>query len=119
MNCPNCNKEMKDKSYWYYGLGDYDMDYPSTLHEEHCCNSCNIKYVNGEWIIPKKYERATEKQVKCVHFICRELGIHYEPLFKRKTWEFINKYLDAAKQSNNAKFKCWCEDNFDWLPEYY
>lgn len=24
--CPNCNKEMKDTSYWYYGLGDWDMD---------------------------------------------------------------------------------------------
>lgn len=119
MNCPNCNFPMRDKSYWYYGIGDWDMDYPSTLHEEYCCNSCHIKYVDGEWIIPKKYERATEKQVKCAYFICRELGLHYEPLFKRKTWEFINKYLDAAKESSNTNFECWCEDNSDWLPEYY
>lgn len=119
MKCPNCDKEMKDKSYWYYGIGDWDMDYPATLHEECYCADCDIKWVNGEWTIPKRYEPPTEKQIKCVRFICRELGMNYEPLLKRKTWEFINKYLDDAKQSWETNFECWCEDNSDWLPEYY
>lgn len=119
MNCPNCDKEMKEKSYWYYGIGDWDMDYPATLHEEYCCIDCSIKWINGEWIIPKRYERATDKQIKCANFICRELGINYEPLFKRKTWEFINKHLDDAKRSREISFECWCEDNSDWLPEYF
>jgi hypothetical protein len=110
---------MKDKSYWYYGLGDWDMDYPATLHEEHICVNCNIEYLNGDWNIPEKYHRATDKQIKCVNFICRELGINYEPLLKQKTWEFINKYLNDAKQSRDASFECWCEENSDWLPEYF
>ena len=62
MKCPNCNKEMKDESYWYYGLGSWDMDYPDQLHEEYCCSNCNIKLVNGEWTIPKSII-ATEKQL--------------------------------------------------------
>ena len=62
---------------------------------------------------------ATDKQIKCASFICRELGMNYEPLLKRRTWEFINKYLDDAKQSWETSFECWCEDNSDWLPEYY
>ena len=123
MNCPNCNKEMKDNSYWYYGLGSWDMDYPDVLHEEYCCPDCRIKYINGEWAIPKKFARATYKQVKCANFICRELGLRFEPILKAKTWKFINTYLDAAKLSNRLRrdnnFRDWCEDNMEWLPEYF
>jgi hypothetical protein len=75
--------------------------------------------MNGEWIVPKKYARATDKQVKCANFICRELGMDYEPILKSKTWKFINTYLEAAKQSRRASFECWCDDNYDWLPEYF
>lgn len=119
MNCPNCSKEMEDKSYWYYGISDWDMDYPATLYEEYLCNECHIKYKNNEWDIPKEYERATDKQIRCANFICSELGIDYEPLLKKKTWEFIDKYLDDAKQSRAVSFEHWCEDNSDWLPEYF
>jgi hypothetical protein len=119
MKCPNCSKEMENKSYWYYGLGDWDMDYPATYHEEHLCADCDIKYVNGKWDIPNKFERATDKQIKCVRFICKELGINYEPLLKRKTWKFIHKYLEAAKISKRTSVECWCEENSDWLPEYF
>lgn len=28
MKCPNCNEEMQDKGYSYYGLGEWDCDYP-------------------------------------------------------------------------------------------
>lgn len=119
MICPNCDKEMKDKSYYYYGISDWDMDYPATYHEEYWCNDCRIRYMNEEWTIPKKFERATDRQIKCVKFINRELGTGYEPLLKRKTWEFINKHLDAAKQSRETNFECWCEENSDWLPEYF
>ena len=119
MNCPNCNKEMKDKSYWYYGISDWDMDYPATLHEEYWCSDCRIKYINEEWVIPKVFERATERQVRCAEFINRELGTGYEPLLKKQTWEFINKHIEEAKQSWQANFECWCDENSDWLPEYF
>ena len=119
MNCPNCNKEMKDKSYWYYGISDWDMDYPATLHKEYCCLDCGIEFVGSSWIIPPKYELATDKQKNCVKFINRELGMNFNPLLKRNSWEFINSYLDDARQSRDTKFECWCEDNSDWLPEYF
>lgn len=123
MDCPNCEKIMIDKSYWYYGIGSWDMDYPDVLHEEYYCRCCRIKYVNGEWFIPDEIGRATYKQIRCANFICRELGISFEPIIKTKTWEFINTYLDAAKQNNKqrryANFRDWCEDNMDWLPEYF
>ena len=53
MKCINCQTEMKDKSYWYYGIGSWDMDYPDTLHEEHRCPNCKYKYINGEWKKPR------------------------------------------------------------------
>ena len=123
MNCPNCNKEMKDDSYWDYGIGSWDMDYPDVFHEKYKCKDCRIEYINGEWIVPKKFERATYKQVKCANFICNELGMKFEPVLKMQTWKFINTYLDKAKHDNkqrrDANFRDWCEDNMDWLPEYY
>lgn len=119
MNCPQCNKEMKDKSYWYYGIGDWDMDYPATLHEEHICYNCGIKHVNGEWIVPKKYDRATDKQIKCVNFINRQLGSNFEPILKSSTWRFIKENLDKAQTIWDNTFSDWCEENSDWLPEYF
>ena len=121
MDCPNCNKEMKDKSYMYYSIGAWDMDYPDACHEEYWCSSCRIKWINGEWIIPKKYERATEKQVKCVNFICRELGLNFEPVLKTKTWEFINTYMNKAKNSKagrNSSYEYY-DDYYDWYPEEF
>ena len=119
MVCPNCNKEMEDKTYWYYGISDWDMDYPATAHDEYWCPDCRIKYINGEWFVPKGIERATYKQIKCVEFINRELRTNYKPLLKNKTWKFIHDNLEDAKQSRAANFECWCEDNADWLPEYF
>ena len=79
--------------------------------------------LNGEWIIPKKFARTTYKQVKCVNFICNELGLRFEPILKSKTWKFINTYFDAAKLHNKQRrdnnFRDWCEDNLEWLPEYF
>ena len=119
MKCPNCDKEMKDKSYWYYGIGDWDMDYPATLHEEYRCIDCNIKYINDEWIIPKKFERATYKQIKCAAFINRQLGTNFEPILKTSTWKFIKDNLTTAKEIYNHSFSDWCLENSDWLPEYF
>lgn len=53
MKCINCQTEMKDKSYWYYGLGSWDMDYPDMLHEEYICPKCKHKYIDGEWKKPR------------------------------------------------------------------
>ena len=75
MKCINCETEMKDKSYNYYGLGDWDMDYPASYHEEYVCPNCKCKYTgegwgiktNSKWKIPKEVELPTEKQVKTIY----------------------------------------------------
>lgn len=55
MNCPNCNKKMKEIEYftldWGYGMVgeevyNHNVDYK--------CSSCKISYKDGKWIIPNK-----------------------------------------------------------------
>ena len=97
MNCPNCNEEMKDKSYWYYGFGSWDMDYPDQLHEEYQCRNCKIKYINGEWTIPE-YMIATEKQLNAGAIIERNTGISMPPPIKRLMCEYIGNNMELSKQ---------------------
>ena len=106
---------MKDKSYWYYGISDWDMDYPATLHEEHYCKDCRITFVNGKWKIPKKFERPTEKQIRTVLFINSKLGTNLTPLLKRQCWKFISKHFEEAKLQ--AKYDR--EEYFEWHREMY
>ena len=125
MKCPNCDKEMKDKSYWYYSLGGWDLDYPDELHEEYLCSSCRIKFVNGEWIIPKSMI-ATEKQINASKIIERNTGIEMPPPIKKLMWEYIGNNIELSKKKyeeykkmREQSFEEWCEDNSDWLPEYF
>lgn len=122
MKCPNCNQEMKNKSYAAeitFMTGDDPDYYPTEWHEAYHCRSCGIKVDNDEWTIPKKYVRATEKQIKCAMFINRQLGTDFNPLLKTSTWRFINENISLAKEVHNYKFSEWCEENADWLPEYF
>lgn len=122
MNCPNCNKEMKDKSHEVvitFFTGDEPDYYPTEWYEEYHCKDCRIKYVNGTWTIPNKYPRATDKQTKCVAFINRQLGTNYEAILKASTWRFIKEHIDYAKEVRDNDFSEWCEDNAHWLPEYF
>ena len=122
MKCPNCNKEMKDKSHSVtctFLTGDEPDYYPEEWHEEHYCKDCKIKYEDGVWDVPKKYPLATEKQIKCTNFINRQLGTHYSPVLKTSTWKFIKEHLSEAKEVHSNSFSEWCEDNADWLPEDY
>lgn len=125
MFCPNCDKEMKDKSYWYFGLGSWDMDYPDMLHEEYWCPSCHIKYVNGKWTIPKSMA-ATEKQLNAGTIIERNTGITMPPPIKKLMCKYIGDNMELSKQRykeykkmRENSFSEWCEENSDWLPEYY
>lgn len=118
MECPNCKQEMKDKSYWYYGLGSWDMDYPDCLHEEHFCKTCKISYLNGEWNIPKNII-ATEKQIKTASFISNVLQCEMPIHTKKLLWKFINENLQTAIKVKEQNFEDWCWDNANWLPEYF
>lgn len=101
--CPNCDKEMKNNSYMYYGLADWDMDYPATEHEEYYCKQCKIKYINGDWNIPKIIEVPTQKQIKCVNVINNVLGTDFIPLIKNKTTKFIKENIEKSKDINRNK----------------
>lgn len=122
MICPNCNKEMKDKSHEEvitFCTGDEPDYYPTEWIEEYYCKECRIKFYKGKWTIPDKYPRATDKQIKCVAFINRQLGINYEAVLKTSAWKFIKENLPAAKEYYDNSFSEWCEDNAYWLPEYF
>ena len=122
MKCPICQKETIDKSYMYYGLGDWDCDYPNTLHEEYICPNCKIKYVNGEYFGIEHFGgRATEKQIKCVKFINNMLDLNYEPIAKYPTSKFISKYIDkASKVYSLQQEEDYDEfDYCDWYNEFF
>lgn len=122
MNCPNCDKEMKDKSHAVeitFLTGDDPDYYPTEWIEEYHCKDCKIKYDNGNWVILKAYPLATDKQIKCVNFINRQLGTCFNPVLKHQTWKFIKENLSKAQEAYDNSFSEWCEDNSDWLPEYY
>lgn len=125
MKCPNCEKEMKDKSYWYYGFGSWDMDYPDQLHEEYWCPHCRIKFVNDEWTIPDSMI-ATEKQLNTGKIIERNTGISMPPPLKKLMCKYIGDNIELSKKryeeykkGREQAFSEWCEENSDWLPEYY
>lgn len=122
MICPNCEKEMTDKSHSVlltFLTGDEPDYYPTEWVEEYYCKECKIKFYKDEWTVPKKYPRATAKQIKCVNFINRQLGTSFDPVLKTSTWKFIRDNIDNAKEVYDNLFTEWCEDNSDWLPEYF
>lgn len=104
MKCPNCEREMKNKSRWVQciSIAFWDEDYPMCeWYEEFWCWHCRIKYEEGKWTIPKKYERPTNKQIKTIKFINNTLNLTEEPILKNQCWKFINKYFEKAKLKAN------------------
>ena len=101
MRCPNCNKEMKykDKGYWGFPFSTGpEPDYPDYIkYDSYSCTDCKIRCENGDWKIPKKYERPTEKQLRALLFINNRLGFDFEPLLKVQCWRFINLFFYKAK----------------------
>lgn len=114
MICPNWGKAMTDKSHSVtltFWTGDEPDYYPTEWVEEYYCKECKIKFDDGKWIVPKKYPRATEKQIKCAMFINRQLGTSFDPVLKTSTWRFIKDNIALAKSIFNNSFSEWCEEN--------
>lgn len=115
MICPNCKKEMADKSYNYHGISGWDIDYPSSLHEEYICNNCNIRYANGEWVVPKN-NLPTLKQIKTIQFINNHLNMNLKPITKHQCWVDISEYFEVAKKTPLYEYsqECFdmCEEDF-------
>lgn len=127
MNCPNCEKKMKNKSYSVevFGFGDEPDYIPTNWIEEYHCKYCKIKYHDGEWTIPKSII-ATEKQLNAGRIIEGNTGIKMPPPTKKLMWKYIQDNMELSKQmyeenkkAREQSFSEWCEDNSDWLPEYY
>jgi hypothetical protein len=122
MRCPCCNGKMKykDKGYWAYPFSTGpEPDYPDWYKKDvYKCTECDIKKVNDEWKIPKKYERATEKQIKTVKFINSMLDKNFEPVLKKQTWEFINKYFEEAQEAKRERLESYYEQNEDLFYDF-
>ena len=113
MKCIECGKEMKDKSYSYYGMGDWDMDYPASYHEEYYCKDCKIKYENGKWVIPKHIELPTQKQKNTILFINNKCDLSIKPITKKQCIRDIGKYFEKAKEIADRP-SYYDYDDYDW-----
>jgi len=121
MTCPNCEKEMQDKSHSYWSIGDWDSDYPSGWHEEFYCKNCKIRFINGEWEIPKKFAKPTDKQIRTVLFINSKLGTNCIPLLKTQCWKFISENFEEAKKQaeyDREEYGEWYREEYGEF-EYY
>lgn len=102
MKCPNCDKEMADKSYYkmeeFYHYDDEEFYYHKVEHEKFVCQSCKITYLDDKWKIPKKYN-PTKKQKKTILFINNHLSMNIQPLTKHQCWLDIGKYFEKAKRT--------------------
>ena len=48
MICPNCNKEMQYKAYYYYGFDSWDVVSPDQLYEEYRCPYCDTNFTKDK-----------------------------------------------------------------------
>ena len=124
MTCPNCGLAMKDKCYKYYGLSDWDMDYPTEVFHRFTCKACKISFDDDKgWKIPKTFERPTDKQIKCVEIINRVLCTDFVPLLKISTTLFIKENIEKSRQRSKHHIRvdeyslnercindAWCEE---------
>ncbi len=112
MKCPNCGKEMTDRSYSkleeFYHWKDEEYYYKRNHYEKFVCRDCKISIVNDKWNIPDNL-RATEKQVEACNFICRILNIEPPPLTKRAVWHFIHDHIEEAVDIKNKREGWFCD----------
>ena len=86
MKCPNCDKEMDNKTYCkmegFYHWEDEETYYHKVEHEKFVCKSCKITY-----------------QEKTILFINNHLGMDIQPLTKHQCWLDIGRYFERAKRT--------------------
>ena len=102
MKCPNCDKEMIDKSCFkkerFYHWEDEEFYYRDIYYEKLICMECKIYYENDKWNIPDKF-LPTDKQKKTILFINNHLGMDLKALTKHQCWLDICKYFEEAKRT--------------------
>lgn len=117
MKCPNCGKEMIDKSYSkmerFYHWEDEEFYYRNNYYEKFVCNDCKICFENDTWNIPNNL-LPSKKQKKTILFINNRLGMELESLTKYQCWLDIGKYFDEAKRT-----PLYSDDYYLDMQEYY
>lgn len=117
MKCPNCGKEMVDKSYSkleeFYHWEDEEYYYKNNYYEKFVCNDCNISFEDDKWHIPNNL-MPTEKQKKTILFINNHLRMDLEALTKHQCWLDIGKYFDEAKNTPLYSDEDWID-----MQEYF
>ena len=110
MKCPNCGKEMIDKSCSKleecYHWEDEEFYYKRNHYEKFVCSECKISIVNDKWNIPDNLQ-ATEKQVKTCDFICRMLNVESPLPVKTAMWQFIHNHIEEAIDISNKRKECF------------
>ena len=108
--CPNCGKQMIDKSYSklepFYHWEDECTYYAKNYYEKFVCKDCEISLIDDEWKIPDSLQ-ATEKQVKTCNFIYQMLNIESPPPVKKAMWQFIHDYIEEAIDISNKRKECF------------
>ena len=117
MKCPNCGREMVNKSYSkleeFYHWEDEEWYYRNNYYEKFVCNNCKISFEDDKWHIPNNL-LPTEKQKKTILFINNRLKIDLEALTKHQCWLDIGKYFDKAKNTPLYSDEDWLD-----MQDYY
>ena len=99
MKCPNCDKEMDNKTYCkmeaFYHWEDEETYYHKVEHKKFVCKSCKITYLDGEWKIPEKYD-PTEKQEKTILFIHTIILLHINIILVIMQWSSFSSFKILA-----------------------
>lgn len=124
MKCPCCDNKMKKKSKYveqpildFSGTSDYDFE--TVLSTQYKCKDCDIKYKDGVWNIPEKYERPTEKQIATIYFINNMLNTDIEPLLKVQCQREISKHLAEAQETKRIRDEEFANDYVEMYGDIY
>lgn len=118
MLCPDCKKKMNRKIINRTLYADF-IECESVSEEVllYSCK-CGIKYCDLKWIIPDN-KKPSEKQLKAAHFIERALNCRPPAPTKKALWNFINKYIDDAKNKIQKNNDSTPDDEESWYPTIF
>lgn len=124
MICPICGKPMKARSTYTCVVWDQiEGDSEYRLDTIYTCKNGHPKVTYDDceelWQIPTEFQ-PTEKQVRCIEYIIRRLGINPPIPTKTECWKFINTYLTAASSRSKYNNDYREYDDYDYamaIPE--
>lgn len=116
--CPNCGKQMEDKSYSklepFYHWEDECTYYAKNYYEKFVCKDCKISLIDDEWKIPTNLE-ATEKQINACKFVSNMLRVESPPPVKHAMWKFLKDNLNKAIELKNYQYNMQGYDDDEYF----